>query len=141
MNVAQDALLYLGGSFIGCLWEHIIFGKSLCGDTFTQKLLGFCLPLSHIYGIGVLIVKYLYILFHIKHSLSLLLTAFIITIVITLFEIIVGQISFAYNEYKTWHYEYLSFANGYGSVLISCGWFVGVLLLICVFEKLNLFTK
>ena len=82
--------------------------------------LGICFPLFNIYGIGALILLGLRVYLPNVNNLVL---AIIATIVITLMECLVGQLSFKINGKQTWNYS-SGVCNGFISLRISMFWFI-----------------
>ena len=131
----NDIVLFLGGSVIGCLFEHLVFNRSLCGDTFIRKILHLCLPMSLIYGLGLLIVKYLYMFLSVFLGWSVISTILVITTVIVLFECLIGKISLKFNGYHTWSYDTMTFCDKYASVPVTLFWLLCVTVIVLVLSS------
>jgi hypothetical protein len=113
-------LIFIVFSLLGYIYEAIIGKKhSICGDSL-MKMLNICLPLITIYGFGVII---LIILRNMFPKMGILRLSILATIVITIYECIVGQMSFLYNKRQTWKYDY-PLCKGYISPYVSLVWFV-----------------
>jgi len=128
-------ITYIIGSLIGSLYENLLFGKTKCGDTLIRKL-GLCLPLSNIYGFGIVIIKFLSKIFS-DMGMSTELSALIITVVITGMECVSGLMSNKINGYQTWNYTnyWGKTCNNYVALSVSVWWFVLIYVLLSVISK------
>lgn len=104
---------------MGYIYESFIFGKTTC-DTTVKSIFNKCLPFLLIYGIAAIILAFLdYYL----NNINIFGKIIIATIIITLMECIIGNISYLINNYKTWDYSnMLCSCNGFISLEASLLW-------------------
>jgi uncharacterized membrane protein len=90
------------------------------GDTL-NKFFSLKIPFIHVWGIGGIILLYLY---KNNNATNLILLSIIAGILIATLECIVGNISLNLNGYRTWNYDdgICPMCNGYVSVDITLCW-------------------
>lgn len=114
-------ILFILSSFVGYLWELILTnGKAICGDMIVNSL-GLCMPFLFIYGFAAMILVSLRKIL----NLSRVHLALLATLIITIYECIVGYLSYITFGKQTWKYPkiYMTFCSGYISIITSIYWF------------------
>lgn len=97
MNKSKLPIFYLFilGSIIGWIYEFVIDNKP-------NYNLGIKLPVLFIYGLGIVILYYVYPFIS---NYPWYIRLIIYSIVFTLFEFIMSKISFKYYGFHTWKYK------------------------------------
>jgi uncharacterized membrane protein len=127
-NLYRYIVIYLMFSFIGWLFEYLVFKKSV-SDKVIKKLFDINIPTLQIYGLGATI---LFIIQDNMCNYSIATRIMISFVMINSKECVAGLLSKAFYGYRTWHYSEASipFCQGYISVRTSCFW---LLLISCFF--------
>jgi len=108
-------------SFLGYFFELLIFRKKQ-QDTLLKALGVPDLPFLTIYGFGSLILLAIKERFPTFSNFKLSLIG---SLIITLFECLVGLASKKYNGYGTWNYTFCyPWCSGFVSLCASLGWFL-----------------
>lgn len=94
-------LLFIIGSIGGWIYEYLIDGK-------VNYNFGLHIPFLFVYGIGLVIWYQIYLLFRYydpEYKINIVTRFIIYATIMTIFEWIIGKLSYKYNGYHTWLYS------------------------------------
>lgn len=106
-------LLFIIGSILGYIYEYIIDGKP-------NYNFGLQIPMLFVYGIGLILWYQIYLLFRYydpENKINIAIRFIIYATIMSIFEWIIGKLSYKYYGYHTWTY-----ANG--AQISWLAWFV-----------------
>mgnify|MGYP001002815047 CR=1 FL=1 len=116
-------LAYISVGILGYIIERYFMNKvRLYGDTLNEYL-GIKIPFIHIWGLGGVILLFLYKTFPDDNMIML---SIISGITMSLLECVVGNISLQFNGYQTWNYNnrIQPMCHGYVSMDITLYWII-----------------
>jgi len=127
-------LVYIFSGFMGWLIEKYYFiRENPCGDTMNKKFLNICIPFLHVWAIGGIITIAIY---NSLPKTNIFILSLLVAIVLSIFECVVGQLSYKINGHKTWEYEPYKCVtcNGFVSLYATAHWYLFALLLLFLFK-------
>ncbi|ARF10002.1 hypothetical protein Indivirus_7_18 [Indivirus ILV1] len=122
-------------SILGWIYEYISFNR-IEYDKLSKKLFNVELPILPIYGVGGIILFFIYDKFH---HYALLKKIIIAIILINVMECLLGQLSYKFYGYQTWKYsdDMKPSCHGYISLYSSLLWFISIYVLFMILDKLK----
>lgn len=115
-NMLKYVIMFLMASYIGWLYEFVFFGRRL-PDGVTHRIFGVSLPILPVYGIAYLIIDQIN-----WFAGPWYIKALIGTVIINLFECVVGLLSKQFYGYHTWKYDGCVMCDGYVSLTSGLWW-------------------
>lgn len=126
-------------SFLGWLYEYMLFNRNIPFEA-TKKLFGINLYLLPIYGVGGIILLFIY---ENIRQYGILVSVISAVLLLNSMECISGLLSYNFYHYKTWNYSetLIPFCYGYTSIVTAIWWgFLSYLFFVFMdFVKKNMF--
>jgi len=118
--ILKYIVVFILFSVLGWIFEYMLFNRT-GPDGVTKKLFNCNLHILPIYGIGGIILLFIYENFK---SYSMLQKVIIASILLNLMECLLGVSSYKFYGYQTWKYDssILPMCYGYISLLTWIGW-------------------
>lgn len=126
-------LFILGGLF-GWLLEYILFNKRACDRTLTT-IFEECYPFLMIYGTGLVILYLIYK--YLPGDMNFITKVIIGTILVVIFECLIGTITGKIFGGRTWAYSGLTMCNKYISLKVAFGWMFATATVMVLFNVLG----
>lgn len=123
-------LLFLFGGFFGYLFERFVIGKVNTCDHLLSSIFNIHnIPFLTIYGIGLVLI---YLFNKLFISYPVLVRVILITIIITIFEYFIGNLSCYVFDKVTWKYD------GFISPYVSLIWTFFIFIFIELFDYIGI---
>ncbi len=122
-------------SIIGWIYEYIVFNRNK-PDGVSEKLFDMKFPILPIYGLGGIILLFIYDTFN---EYTLLQKVLISVLLINIMECLVGCLSYRFYGYQTWKYsdDMIPVCYGYISVYSGLVWLIGSFMFFGILDKLT----
>lgn len=130
MELFRLILIFVFGSFIGWLFEYLVFHKNpswgILQHIFNLKHVH--VPMLPIYGVGFIILYWIK-LFNLNTLTKILLA----TLSINLLECTLGLLSYRFYGFQTWKYSSSDTCHGYISICTGLVWMIFIsIFYICI---------
>ena len=120
-------IIFLIFSFLGWLYEYTLFNRDK-PDGVTKKLTGISIPILPIYGIGGVMLLFIY---DYLKNYTLFTKIIVAAISINIMECLSGLMSYEFYGYQTWKYNDNMIPTCYGYIsLITMIWWVFLIVVI-----------
>ena len=119
-------------SLLGWLYEYIIFNRAE-PDGITKKIFDVSLPILPIYGVGGIILLFIY---EKMRDYSLIVKVITASIVINLMECVLGISSYKFYGYQTWKYDRTMIPMCYGYISLIA-WIWWTFMIYIVFNSID----
>ena len=123
-------------SILGWIYEYILFKRDK-PDGITNKLFNIKLPILPLYGLGGMILLFIY---ERTKGYPMFWRVFVAAIIINLMECTFGLLSCRFYGYQTWKYDdsMIPLCHGYISIITGIWWYFLTYLIFLGFDKISL---